>query len=480
MINAFPFLLGPLESPAQGNGQTGGVGLEQSKTPGNPSDNPFAKILLDQSVALSLLKSLKLNVPSTSLGGNGSSEVGEAEKIQEQPELSIGDGSQAGQLSHAVFSPQFFLAGGADRVETKTTLNNPGLPLLTGYFPIKTPSPVENSLADNSITQRIMTSDLQQSFRDAVKDNSHLVGSSEGEATIESAVEPGKHVGKPLDRLSSLVQDADRHILRIPSPPVEVSQGPLRPVVNQAFQASLPFEETPASLANVVQSTQSRMKYVNGDSSLWIGGALHGKEPSLAIQAELLRDSGLSSSDHRSKDVFESTGKIVGVDPNGGQGINNGMGSSTHSQAGFQQSLSSLSTGSGVRMAEERVPDLPTPALQRLQMDVQLSEANRIQIDVGVQHRQVYAGLLMDQATLKNLAIQFVPQLEDQLAQSDLDLQEFSAEVRDQHHKPESETRSHGSGMQHVHRENTIVQHAPQSVPNLVKDIEALGLHLVA
>ena len=29
MINAFPFLLGPLESPAQGNGQTGGVGLEQ-------------------------------------------------------------------------------------------------------------------------------------------------------------------------------------------------------------------------------------------------------------------------------------------------------------------------------------------------------------------------------------------------------------------------------------------------------------------
>jgi len=132
-------------------------------------------------------------------------------------------------------------------------------------------------------------------------------------------------------------------------------------------------------------------------------------------------------------------------------------------------------------MAEERVPDFPTPTLQRLQMDVQLSEANRIQIDVGVQHRQVYAGLLMDQATLKNLAMQFVPQLEDQLAQNDMDLQEFSAEVRDQHHhKPESETHSHGSGTQLLHRGNTIVQHAPEPLPNSVKDIEALGLHLVA
>jgi hypothetical protein len=429
---------------------------------------------------LSLLKSLNLTVPSTSLEVNGSSEVGEAESAQDQPGLSAGEGSHAEQLSHtAVFSPQFFLAGGAEGVQTTTILNKPGLPFLTGYAPIQAP-PVGRNLADNSATHMVMNSDLQQFLRDAVKETSHLVGSSDGESATESAVEPGKHVGKPLDRLSSFVQDADRLVLRIPSPPAGAPQGPLKPLVNQAFQASLPFEETPASLADVVQSTQSRLKYVNGVSSLLSEASVQGKESSMPIPSNGLGDSGLSSLGDRSKDVFESTGKNMGVDPNGGQGVNNGMGGSTHSQAGFQQSSSSLSTGSGVRMAEERVPDLPTPALQRLQMDVQLSEANRIQIDVGVQHRQVYAGLLMDQATLKNLAIQFVPQLEDQLAQSDMDLQEFSAEVRDHHREPESETRSNGSVMQHVHRGTTTAQDASESLPNSVKRVEAMGLHLVA
>jgi hypothetical protein len=111
---------------------------------------------------------------------------------------------------------------------------------------------------------------------------------------------------------------------------------------------------------------------------------------------------------------------------------------------------------------------------------VQLSETNRIQIDVGVQNRHVYAGLLMDQATLKNLAVQFVPQLEDQLAQADMDLQEFSAEVRDSHGEQESNTNPHLSGMSYGKRESTDLSHASELHSNFVKRVEEQGLHLVA
>jgi hypothetical protein len=249
---------------------------------------------------------------------------------------------------------------------------------------------------------------------------------------------------------------------------------------NQAFQSSLPFEATPAGIADVVQSNQNRLKYMNGVSSILSDVSGNGKESPMAIPSDLLGDSIFSATGDRSKGVGEVTGKSPGVDPNGGQGVNNGMGGSTHSQAGFQQSSSSHSSGSGPRMAEERVPDLPTPVLQRLQMDVQLSETNRIQIDVGVQQRQVYAGLLMDQATLKNLAVQFVPQLEDQLAQSDMELQEFSAEVRDHHGNQEAGTSLQWSGTQFVQRGSATFPHVPESLPDTVKRVEEQGLHLVA
>jgi hypothetical protein len=219
---------------------------------------------------------------------------------------------------------------------------------------------------------------------------------------------------------------------------------------------------------------------VNGVSSLPGVASDHGKESLTVIPSHLIGDSSLSSTGDRPKDVFEATGKNMGVDFNGGQGVNNGMGGSTHSQPGFQQFSSPLPTGSGARMAEERVPDLPTPPLQRLQMDVQVSETNRIQIDVGVQQRQVYAGLVMDHAALKNLAVQFVPQLEDQLAQNDMELQEFSAEVRDHHRDQESDTNSHRSGTLHVQRGSTTFHPAPESLPNSVKQGEEQGLHLVA
>jgi hypothetical protein len=43
----------------------------------------------------------------------------------------------------------------------------------------------------------------------------------------------------------------------------------------------------------------------------------------------------------------------------------------------------------------------------------------------------------MDHSVLRNLATQFIPQLENQLAEVDLELQEFSAEVREEREKEE-------------------------------------------
>ena len=64
MINALPFFPGRLGSSIQENGQTGGIVPDQSTTIGNPSDNPFAKILRDQSAVASLFASLTSTVPS--------------------------------------------------------------------------------------------------------------------------------------------------------------------------------------------------------------------------------------------------------------------------------------------------------------------------------------------------------------------------------------------------------------------------------
>ena len=561
MINALPFFFGPLVSPTPGNGQTGGVGLDQAKTPGNPSENPFAKILRDQSVAFSSPESLPLIIQSedqkplpdlesppgnpnlslqvlvgpdlpvdlfrqssadtaarplafegqpnlypvtllesagqrltesedvmplsvmslTALWGNAGNAIGEEEILQEQMRLSSGDVLQEGPLTPAVVSPQVFLAGGPGSAEvyTPATSNQPGLPLFKGYSLIQSPL-VGSSLTDKSAPPIDTNANRQPILQDAVKEHAQLRESVHEEPETESAVELVKNVGKPLDRLSGNVQETDMLLQRMPSSTARTPQEAFRPLVNQAFQAPLPFKETPAGLADVVQSSQNRLKSVNGVSSISGDVSGQGKELSMAIPSDVLGDAILSTTGDRSKDVVETTGKIVGVDPHGGQGVNTGMGGSTNSQPGFQQSSSSHSLGISVRMAEERVPELPTPALQRLQMDVQLSETNRIQIDVGVQQRQVYAGLLMDQGTLKNLAVQCVPQLENQLAQVDMDLQEFSAEVRDQHGKQESETPSSWLPTQHGQRGFTTFSHAPGSLPNTVKRVEEQGLHLVA
>lgn len=543
MINAVPFFFGPLESPPHVTGQTGGLGLDQAKTTENPSNNSFATIFRDQSAAAFLLNSVSnrtpgkdegrvsnlelplgtpavsgdnlltlylagilaedeqrvpeegdgqrviekvdgqqvteeagvgeiSSIPLTAEGVNGS-RTGQAESQKALFGLLPGNVSQDGPVLGVVVSPHVFLQGapGDQTGPTAPSSVQAGLPLFMGTSPNQSAS-VGNTLADPGATDLVTKVDSQQVLRNSVL-------SVAGEAVTE----PDSNQGKPGDRFSSPVQDPGRRSPQNPLSPIGLPQESLKPVsnpVNQMFQVPEPFEETQAGMADMGQLSQNRLKYVSGVSSVLSESTANGKESSIGIPLDLLADANASLTGDRSRGVLEATGKAAGVDPNAGQGLNNGMGNPTHSQSGFPQSSSSPSPGPAVRVAEERVPDLPGPSLQRLQMEVQLSENNRVQIDVGVQNRQVYASLLMDQATLKNLAVQFVPQLEEQLTQGEMELQEFSAEVRDHQGGQESDTRSDGAGTQTSQRGTTFLPQGPGSLSDVVMRAEEQGLHLVA
>ncbi len=484
MINPFSLFSSSPGNSIQGNNQAGEIRLDHPKTTGHPSNNPFAKIFGDQSSADS---SFAPPADTTAVGAQP--RVSDLESfldtlflsgdVQPYPyrvtslasdELLPLDASQEGPIVGGFLSPHVFPAGGpgTNGLQGTPTGNQEGLPIPGSS--IQTPL-VESSLADKGAAQVAINLGPHNILRNAVE-------SLGGETQIESVSEHEKIVVKTLNPL----QDADRPVLRVPPPPLTTPQEPLKPVAKQAFQTPLPFEQTPAGIADAVQTSQNRLKYAGGMSSVLSEASVNGKESSIGIPGDLLGEGNVSLTGDRSREGFEATGKTGGIDPNGGQGLNSGMGGSTHSQSGFlHQSLSSSSSGQGVvRMAEERMQDLPSPALQRLQMEVQLSENNRVQIDVGVQHRQVYASLLMDQATLKNLAVQFVPQLEEQLTQGDMELQEFSAEVRDHPGEKESNTQSNGQGTRMSPPATMSSNQATGSLSNVSIRAEGPGLHLVA
>ncbi|WNM56762.1 hypothetical protein [Candidatus Nitrospira allomarina] len=484
MINTLPLFFRSPGNPIPVNNQAGEISLDQPKTTGNPSNNLFAKIFGDRSaadssfarqadttsvVAQPKLSDLESFLDTLNLSGEVQPYPYHVTSLASEGLVPL-DASQEGPIVGGFLSPHVFSAGGprADGIQGTPTGNQPGLPFPTS--PSTQPPPVGNSLAEKGAAHVAINVNAQQVLRNVVE-------SPGREHQIESAAEHETIVVKTPVPL----QDADRVGLRIPPTSLTTSQEPLKPEANLAFQKPKPFEPTPAGIADVVQSSQNRLKYASGIPSVLSESSVNGKESSIGIPLDLLREGNGSSIGDRSREDLEATGKIGGNDPHGGQGFNSGMGGSTHSQSGFlnQSSLAS-SSGQGVRMAEERVQDLPGPALQRLQMEVQLSENNRVQIDVGVQHRQVYANLLMDQATLKNLAVQNVPQLEEQLTQGEMELQEFSAEVRDHPGEKESNTQSHGQGTQASQRVTTSLHHTTGALSPVAVPAGDHSLHLVA
>jgi hypothetical protein len=207
--------------------------------------------------------------------------------------------------------------------------------------------------------------------------------------------------------------------------PQNVQSNHIPPVT--AIQAEGPAGFTGPNLTN-----QISVKSIPGNSSVLSDVSGPGIEHRTTVPADLLGETGLLAKGERGQTIIETSVKSVGLDPSGGQGLGNGMNHFSNSRSGFQQPSSFPGQGVGLRALEERGQEFPAPALQRLQMDVQLSENQRVHIDVGVHNRQVYTGLVMDHSVLRNLATQFVPQLENQLAEVDLELQEFSAEVREE------------------------------------------------
>lgn len=156
-------------------------------------------------------------------------------------------------------------------------------------------------------------------------------------------------------------------------------------------------------------------------------GATIGGTGSIVTESHL--DTGGSKQDLAK---MQGAGETNGTtsDGSGEAGVQSGLGGFSHSQSGHQFSHApSGQPAGGIRVPEEAAPQLPPQPVQRLQLDVQISETQRVQIDVGVQHRQVYAGLVMDHMALRNLALQFVPQLEEQFTNINLELSEFTAET---------------------------------------------------
>ncbi|MCZ6800665.1 MAG: hypothetical protein O7F12_09275 [Nitrospirae bacterium] len=93
-----------------------------------------------------------------------------------------------------------------------------------------------------------------------------------------------------------------------------------------------------------------------------------------------------------------------------------------------QQMEGTMSRG----ILSDRPQQMAASVPQRLQLDVTLADATKLQIEVAVQQRQVSAHLLLDQMALRNLVLQNQPQLDTQMTSAGLDLKEFGAEVKEQ------------------------------------------------
>jgi hypothetical protein len=270
----------------------------------------------------------------------------------------------------------------------------------------------------------------------------------------------------------------------------EPIQNPILPKVSSTLARPQPVQATHVPPATAIQvegpaeftgpnlTNQISVKSIPGNSSILSDVSGSGVENRTTVPAELLGETGVLAKGERGQTMIETSIKTVGLDPSGGQGLGNGMNHFQNSQSGSQQPSSFPGQGLGLRALEERGQEFPAPALQRLQMDVQLSENQRVQVDVGVHHRQVYTGLVMDHSVLRNLANQFVPQLENQLAEVDLELQEFSAEVREEREQ-EAGRLFDDSGSHKAQQSGRRAQGEGLSTQNPVVRQEESGLHFV-
>ncbi len=204
------------------------------------------------------------------------------------------------------------------------------------------------------------------------------------------------------------------------------------------------------------------------------GHAGSGNSPMMAVEHDPLEHISVGK-----KDGGEGGGRVTGNEAWGGGGVHSGLTGFSNSHAGSSQSSSA---DPQVPVEPSPAKELPAPALNRLQMDVQISESQRIHIDVGVQQRHVYAGLLVDQAAFRNMALQYVPQLEEQLANAEMELSQFSAQTRDQLPYEEQPPSTREGGAQ-WRRKGEGDSSAPSRTPVMTERVWTtgrMGFHFVA
>ena len=294
---------------------------------------------------------------------------------------------------------------------------------------------------------------------------------------VSSAAPTRKDVPIGLHQSGRFVVDAETPLnspLLRPDTPRTHSVQPVSQFPMAALQA-----EGPAGFSGPGQTNPFALKTALTHSTVLGEGTGFGVEHQTTVIAERVGESGLLTKGEWTPSIPEHSVKGLVIDTSNGQGLGNGINHFSNSQSGFQQSNLLAGQGVGLRAMEERAVEFPAQALQRLQMDVQLSDNQRVMIDVGVQNKQVYAGLVMDQAILRNLANQFVPQLEAQLSQVDLELQEFSAEVRED--APQGSDRWEDDVRSREGHQSTRLAHdEPISTNHAINQRQETGLHLLA
>ncbi len=160
---------------------------------------------------------------------------------------------------------------------------------------------------------------------------------------------------------------------------------------------------------------------------------------------------GLSASSQNAETTFGSSGSGLPF----GQHLGNGQGQTFDSSPGSQVPGNQGQLAARAGNFDERLQLLNTAVPHRLQIDVQLSETARMQVDVGVQHRQVFAGVLLDNPVLRSLAAQNIQALEEQLGKADMELEEFNVhgddQLRNQHPGQEhDEQKGFQGGLSHA------------------------------
>jgi len=275
----------------------------------------------------------------------------------------------------------------------------------------------------------------------------HSLGSTAGQ--IGSLIQESivRQIAKPSSDLSISVQN----LARLNENAGAVSQGVdggelrVRPLLNELSQSVLDARPSSVSAATALTNpnldAQRLVPTVEGTgvNPQTIVETLTGGTRLPASHDELTH--GLTRVESESK-LIGSLGTSQGTESQSGHsgtGLPFGHHTGTGQGQFFDSTSSNLMSASQGQMVakggsfDERLQLLNTAVPHRLQIDVQLSEASRVQVDVGVAQRQVYAGVLLDNPVLRALASQNVQSLEDQLGRADMELEEFEVHEENQH-----------------------------------------------